>query len=109
MKSKNIFQKNPIDTNDLFISPIDISDHTIPNGNSIMLSNLSRFEKSWNGKLSNSLNGYLNLFKSHMLTVWDLLICSKKSPLERNAQKMVVKYKMKKVVILCNEKFPMTR
>ena len=36
LKSKNIFQ-NPIDTNDLFISPIDISDHTIPNGNSIML------------------------------------------------------------------------
>ena len=69
LKSKNIFQKNPIDTNDLFISPIDISDHTIPNGNSIMLSNLSRLRNLEIGKkLSNSLNGYLNLFKSHMLS-----------------------------------------
>ena len=65
----SLFQKNPIETNDLFIAPIDISDHTIPNGNSIMLSNFSRLGYLQIGKeLSESLNGYLNIFKNHMLS-----------------------------------------
>ncbi len=69
VRSKKIFQKNPIETNDLFIAPIDISDHTIPNGNSIMLNNLSRLGYLEIGKeLSESLNGYLNIFKNHMLS-----------------------------------------
>tara|TARA_B100001093_G_scaffold454552_1_gene463987 strand:+ start:3035 stop:4750 length:1716 start_codon:yes stop_codon:yes gene_type:complete len=66
---KNIFQKNKIKINDLFIKPIDVSDHTIPNGNSIMLSNFTRLgflEEA--GRLSLSLNGYLNIYKSFMIS-----------------------------------------
>ena len=66
---KNIFQKNKKTNNDIFFKPIDIGDNTIPNGNSMMLINLVRlglFEAS--KKLANSLNGYLNIYKSHMMT-----------------------------------------
>ena len=69
LKEKNIFQKNKKDNNDIFFKPVDISDNTIPNGNAIMLINLVRlglFKES--KKLANSLNGYLNIYKSHMMT-----------------------------------------
>ncbi|MDC0370103.1 hypothetical protein OAM71_01435, partial [Pelagibacteraceae bacterium] len=66
-KSKNIFQKTPLDSDDIFFKPIDISDHTVPNGNAIMLLNLTKlgFEDEAK-KLSISLNGYLNNYKSYM-------------------------------------------
>ena len=67
--SEDIFQKNPINNNDIFFKPIDISDSTIPNGNAIMLINLIRLgmiDKA--KKLSNSLNGYLNVYKNNMMT-----------------------------------------
>ena len=66
---KDIFQKNKKTNNDIFFKPIDIGDNTIPNGNSIMLINLVRLgmmEQS--KKLAKSLNGYLNIYKSHMMT-----------------------------------------
>jgi uncharacterized protein YyaL (SSP411 family) len=69
LKEKNIFQKNKKNNNDIFFKPVDISDNTIPNGNAIMLINLVRLgllEES--KKLANSLNGYLNIYKSHMMT-----------------------------------------
>ena len=67
VKEKNIFQKNSLLNNDLFFKPIDISDHTIPNGNSLMLINFARLGKFEEGnKLSNSLNGYLNIYKNYM-------------------------------------------
>jgi uncharacterized protein YyaL (SSP411 family) len=67
VKEKSIFQKNIISNNDLFHNPIDISDNNIPNGNSIMLLNFSRLGmKSEAKELSNSLNGYLNTYKSLM-------------------------------------------
>ena len=54
-------------SNDIFYEPIDIGDHTIPNGNSIMLMNFARLGMKVEGKeLSNSLNGYLNVYKSFM-------------------------------------------
>ena len=66
---KNIFQKNPKDTDDVFFKPIDIGDHTIPNGNAIMLINLVRLGMMNEAKkLSGSLNGYLNIYKDHMMT-----------------------------------------
>ena len=69
IKEKNIFQKNRISTNDLFFAPIDISDHTIPNGNSIMLINFTRLGFMQEAKdLANSLNCYLNNYKSFMLS-----------------------------------------
>ena len=69
VKEKSIFQKNIISDNDLFHKPIDISDNNIPNGNSIMLLNFSRLGMKKEAKeLSNSLNGYLNIYKSLMIS-----------------------------------------
>ena len=69
LKDKDIFQKNQKNNNDIFLKPIDISDNTIPNGNAIMLINLIRlgFDEETK-KLANSLNGYLNIYKNHMMT-----------------------------------------
>ena len=69
LEDKNIFQKSPKNQNDLFFKPIDIGDNTIPNGNAIMLINfvkLGMMEEA--KKLSHSLNGYLNIYKNHMMT-----------------------------------------
>jgi len=67
VKEKLIFQKNIVITNELFHKPIDISDGNIPNGNSIMLLNFSRLKMVNEAtELSNSLNGYLNVYKSLM-------------------------------------------
>ena len=69
IEDKNIFQKNPKNTNDIFFKPIDIGDNTIPNGNAIMLINLTKLGMMDEAnKLSNSLNGYLNIYKNYMLT-----------------------------------------
>ncbi len=66
---KNIFQKNPKTNNDVFINPVDIGDNTIPNGNAVMLINLVRLGMMEEAKrLSESLNGYLNIYKNHMMT-----------------------------------------
>ncbi len=66
---KDIFQKNQKNNNDIFFDPIDIGDNTIPNGNAIMLINLTRLGKMDEAKkLSISLNGYLNVYKNHMMT-----------------------------------------
>ena len=69
VNKKAIFQKNKLTDNDLFLQPIDITDHTIPNGNSIMLLNFSRLGMKKEGKeLSDSLNGYLNVYKALMIS-----------------------------------------
>ena len=53
----------------MFFKPIDIGDSTIPNGNAIMLINLLKLGMMQEAeKLANSLNGYLNIYKNHMLT-----------------------------------------
>ena len=67
INEKSIFQKNKLSDNDLFHRPLDITDHTVPNGNSIMLLNFSRLGMKKEGKeLSDSLNGYLNVYKTLM-------------------------------------------
>ncbi len=69
LKDKNIFQKNPVLNNDVFFKPVDIGDNTIPNGNAIMLVNFIRLGLMEEAKkLSESLNGYLNIYKNHMMT-----------------------------------------
>ena len=69
LNEKNIFQKNLKENNDVFFKPIDIGDSTIPNANAIMLINLVRLGMMDEAeKLSKSLNGYLNVYKSHMIT-----------------------------------------
>ena len=50
-----------------FYNPVDIGDNTIPNGNAIMLINFIRLGMMDEAKkLSDSLNGYLNIYKNHM-------------------------------------------
>ncbi len=67
--NKKIFQKNEKNKNDIFMSPIDISDNILPNGNSVMLINLSRLGYKDKAKeLSESLNGYLNIYKNYMIS-----------------------------------------
>ena len=69
LDDKKIFQKNPKNNNDTFFKPIDIGDNTIPNGNAIMLINLVKLGMMDEAKkLSDSLNGYLNIYKNHMMT-----------------------------------------
>ena len=69
LEDKKIFQKNPKNNDDIFFNPIDIGDNTIPNGNAIMLINLVKLGMMDEAKkLSESLNGYLNIYKSHMMT-----------------------------------------
>ncbi len=69
LNDKNIFQKNSKNSNDVFFKPIDISDNTVPNGNAIMLINFTKLGMIEEAqKLSESLNGYLNVYKSQMIT-----------------------------------------
>ena len=69
LEDKNIFQKNPKYNKDIFFKPIDIGDNTIPNGNAIMLINFVKLGMMDEAKkLSDSLNGYLNIYKNHMMT-----------------------------------------
>ncbi len=69
LEDKNIFQKNQKNSKDTFFEPIDIGDNTIPNGNAIMLINLVKLGMMNEAKkLSHSLNGYLNIYKNHMMT-----------------------------------------
>ena len=67
--STKVFQKNEKSKNDIFMNPIDISDNTLPNANSIMLINFSRLGFIDQAKeLSISLNGYLNVYKNVMIS-----------------------------------------
>jgi uncharacterized protein len=69
INEKDIFQKNKKVVNDIFFKPIDVGDNTIPNGNAIMLINLVRLGMMEEAKkLAKSLNGYLNIYKNHMMT-----------------------------------------
>ena len=69
LKDKNIFQKSQKNKNDIFFKPIDVGDNTLPNGNAIMLINLVRLGMMDEAKkICDSLNGYLNIYKNHMMT-----------------------------------------
>ena len=79
-----LLQKNILNSNDLFVNPIDIFDNNIPNGNSIYLlicSKLSKItnNKSWNEKidiLSKSYNTFINYNFSQMFSYLKVLdIC----------------------------------
>ena len=75
-KNNKILQKNSINDNDLFVSPSDINDHNIPNGNSIFLINLKKLEvitgeNSWKNMckdLIQSFHSYLNLHPFQMVS-----------------------------------------
>ena len=75
-KNNKILQKNPVEQNDLFVSPVDISDHNIPNGNSVFLINCKKLEaitgeskwQSMGKELMNSVHSFLNLHASQMVS-----------------------------------------
>jgi len=75
-KDSKILQKNPTKENDLFVSPIDISDHNIPNGNSIFLMNCKKLEaitgeSKWQNivkELTQSFHSFLNLHGPQMIS-----------------------------------------
>ena len=75
-KNNKILQKNPVNENDLFVSPTDLNDHNIPNGNSIFLINCKKLEvitgdANWKNKakeLAQSFHSFLNLNSAQMLS-----------------------------------------
>ena len=80
----NLLQKNILNSNDLFVSPIEIFDNNIPNGNSIFLLICNKLknitlEDVWNKKielLSKSYNTYINYNFSQMFSYLKILdIC----------------------------------
>ena len=94
--NNKIFQKNEKNKNDIFTSPIDISDNTISNANSMMLINFSRLgyiEKA--NELSNSLNGYLNIYKNFMTSSLKALDFFNEIKLEKIVPQMGVKFEKK--------------
>ncbi len=74
-KSK-LLQKNPIRENDLFVSPVDLNDNNIPNGNSIYLTQINKLyyitnDKHWSEKsrvLQQSFHQILNSNFSQMFS-----------------------------------------
>ena len=75
-KNNKILQKNPVEQNDLFVSPVDISDHNIPNGNSVFLINCKKLEaitgenkwQSMGKELMSSVHSFLNLHSLQMVS-----------------------------------------
>ena len=69
-RKRQIFQKKYIKKNDLFFEPIDIGDHTVPNGNSIMLKNFARLKYFCpeSDGLAKSIESYLNIYKNYMFS-----------------------------------------
>ncbi len=74
-KSK-LLQKNPIKKNDLFVSPVDLNDNNIPNGNSVYLTQINKLyyitnDKHWSEKsriLQESFHQILNSNFSQMFS-----------------------------------------
>ena len=74
-KSK-LLQKNPIKINDLFVSPVDLNDNNIPNGNSVYLNQINKLyyitnDKYWLEKsriLQQSFHQVLNSNFSQMFS-----------------------------------------
>ena len=66
--NEGILQKNKVQSNDLFVEPVDLNDNNIPNGNSIYLFVLNKLnninpENKWFERikeLSESFHAYLN-------------------------------------------------
>ena len=66
------------------MNPIDISDNTLPNANSIMLINFSRLGFTDKAEeLSTSLNGYLNIYKNFMTSSLKALDFYKENKMEK--------------------------
>jgi len=85
-KKNKILQKNPIDKNDLFVPPLDLSDSNIPNGNSIFLLNCKKLEaitneskwKNMTKELIQSFHSHLNLQSTQMVSyIKNIDICEK--------------------------------
>ncbi|RZO49713.1 MAG: thioredoxin domain-containing protein [Candidatus Pelagibacterales bacterium] len=75
-KNNKILQKNLTQENDLFVTPSDVNDSNIPNGNSIFLLNCKKLEiittenkwKNMTNELIQSFHSYLNLQSTQMVS-----------------------------------------
>ena len=75
-KDTQLLQKNIIQKNDLFVSPVDLNDSNIPNGNSVYLNLCNKLytitnDKFWFDKveiLKKSFHQVLNSFFSQMFS-----------------------------------------
>jgi hypothetical protein len=75
-KDNQLLQKNIIQKNDLFVSPVDLNDSNIPNGNSVYLNLCNKLytisnDKFWMDKvniLKKSFHQVLNSFYSQMFS-----------------------------------------
>ncbi len=75
-ENNKILQKNPINENDLFVSPSDVNDHNIPNGNSAFLLNCKKLEvitgeskwKKMTEELKKSFHSFLNSNSPQMMS-----------------------------------------
>ena len=81
---EGVLQKNKIQSNDLFVEPIDLNDNNIPNGNSIYLLIANKLnnitpEKKWNERidmLSRSFHSHINSNFTQMFSYIKILdIC----------------------------------
>ena len=81
---EGVLQKNKIQSNDLFVEPIDLNDNNIPNGNSIYLLIANKLnnitpEKKWNERidmLSRSFHSHINSNFAQMFSYIKILdIC----------------------------------
>ena len=81
---EGILQKNKIQSNDLFVEPIDLNDNNIPNGNSIYLLITNKLnsitpDNKWNERiniLSKSFHSHLNSNFAQMFSYIKILdIC----------------------------------
>ena len=85
-KNNKILQKNPVNENDLFVAPMDMNDHNIPNGNNVFLINCKKLEtitgesnwKNMSKELIQSFHSFLNLHASQMVSyIKSLDMCEK--------------------------------
>ena len=118
---EGILQKNKVQSNDLFVEPIDLNDNNIPNGNSIYLlisnklSNIAP-ESKWKERidiLSKSFHSHINSNFAQMFSYIKILdICednitvtinSKNTDTIKKIRELVVKKFMDKASIIYKE------
>jgi len=107
-KDNGLLQKNILNSNDLFVDPIDIYDNNIPNGNSVFLLVCNKLmnitnDKFWNEKkeiLSKSFNTYINYNFSQMFSYLKVLdICDDNITISLHGRKNQIE-KIKKDILI---------
>ena len=105
---EGVLQKNKIQSNDLFVEPIDLNDNNIPNGNSIYLLIANKLnnitpEKKWNERidmLSRSFHSHINSNFAQMFSYIKILdICEDNITITINSKNTETVDKIRQQVI----------